>query len=168
MGVKSHKRSAPENLRIGILSMSSTRSLIEDKSGAWISKRAEKEGHKVVCHQVIPDDAPTILKTVANLINEHAPQILILSGGTGVGGRDVTIETIRPLFRKELTAFSSIFAYLSFEQIDSAAILSRATAGLIGQTVLFCLPGSINACKLACNAIIFPEAGHLVKHATEA
>ena len=68
---------------------------------------------------------------------------------------------------KELTAFGPLFAQLSFEQIDSAALLSRATAGLVGETVLFCIPGSLKACKLACRALIFPELGHLVKHVQE-
>jgi len=147
--------------------MSTSRTLSDDHSGIWIRKRAEKEGHEVVFHQVIPDDAVMISRTVHEVLSDPAPQVLILTGGTGIGGRDVTIETIRPLFNKELTAFGSLFAQLSFEQIDSAAILSRATAGIINQTVLFCLPGSLKACKLACKALIFPELGHLVKHVQE-
>ncbi len=74
---------------------------------------------------------------------------------------------VKPLFEKELTGFGPVFAQLSFEEIDSAAILSRATAGVVGQTVLFCIPGSFKACKLACKALIFPELGHLVKHLHE-
>ena len=167
MSVASHKSSAPKKVRVGVLSMSSSRTLAEDKSGAWICKQAVREGHEVVFHQVIADDGYLIARTVLAAIADPAPQILVLSGGTGIGGRDVTIETIRPLLDKELTAFGPIFAQLSFEQIDSAAIMSRATAGVIGKTVVFCLPGSIKACKLACMALIFPELGHLVKHVQE-
>jgi molybdenum cofactor biosynthesis protein B len=76
----------------------------------------------------------------------------------------VTIEAVSPLFSKELSAFGSLFAHLSTKQIGSAAILSRATAGVIENSVVFCMPGSLNACKLACTELIFPELGHLVKH----
>ena len=102
-----------------------------------------------------------------DVIRDLSPQALLVTGGTGISSKDVTIEAVRPLFIKELTSFGPIFAQLSFEQIDSAAILSRATAGVIEKTILFCMPGSINACKLACKAIIFPELGHLVRHIHE-
>jgi len=167
MSVESHKSSAPKKVRLGILTMSSSRTLAEDKSGKWMGKQAAAEGHEVVFHQVIPDDADLISQTVHDALSDPAPQVLVLTGGTGISEMDVTIETVRPLFDKELTAFGPIFAQLSFEQIDSAAILSRATAGVIGQAVVFCLPGSIKACKLACKALIFPELGHIIKHIQE-
>ena len=87
-----------------------------------------------------------------------------MTGGTGITKKDVTIEAVSPLFVKELTAFGPLFAQLSMAEINSAAIMSRATAGVIGDTVVFCMPGSLNACKLACSKLIFPELGHLVKH----
>ncbi len=167
MSSKEHKKSAPRTVTIGIITLSTTRSLIDDKSGHWISKRAKKEGHEVIYHQVIPDEIETITRTVMEVINDLAPQALLLTGGTGIGGKDVTIEALRPMFTKELTAFSPLFAQLSFEQIDSAAILSRASAGVIEKTIIFCMPGSLKACKLACKAIIFPELGHLVHHIHE-
>ncbi len=162
-----HKKSAPRTVKIGIITVSTTRSLKDDKSGLWISKRAKKEGHEVVFHQVITDEIEIITQTVMDVIKDPAPQALLVTGGTGISSKDVTIEAVHPLFTKELTAFGPIFAQLSFEQIDSAAILSRATAGVIEKTILFCMPGSINACKLACKAIIFPELGHLVRHIHE-
>ena len=167
MSSKAHKTSAPRSVRMGIITVSTTRSLKEDKSGHWIKKRARKEGHEVVFHQVVTDDSQIITQTVKDVMNDPAPQVLLITGGTGISSKDVTIEAVRPLFSKELTAFGPIFAQLSFEQIDSAAILSRATAGVIAETILFCMPGSINACKLACKAIIFPELGHLVRHIHE-
>ena len=87
-----------------------------------------------------------------------------MTGGTGITKKDVTIEAVHPMFAKELTAFGPLFAQLSTQQVGSAAILSRATAGVIDNTIVFCMPGSLNACKLACNDLIFPELGHLVKH----
>jgi len=167
MSSKEHKKSAPRTVNIGIITISTTRSLIDDKSGHWIGKRAKKEGHEVIYHQVIPDEIETITRTVMEVINDPAPQALLLTGGTGIGGKDVTIEAVRPMFTKELTAFGPLFAQLSFEQINSAAILSRATAGVIEKTIIFCMPGSLKACKLACKAIIFPELGHLVRHIHE-
>jgi molybdenum cofactor biosynthesis protein B len=164
MGVKAHKKNAPKHVDIGIITVSTTRTKAEDESGKWISKRVEKEGHRVIFHKVIPDDSDAILSTIQSVIHELHPQIIIVSGGTGISNQDVTIETVRPLFEKELTGFGALFAQLSFEEIDSAAILSRATAGVINTSVLFCIPGSLKACKLACKALIFPEIGHLVKH----
>jgi len=167
MGTHEHKQQAPKKVTIGIITISTTRALAEDSSGKWISKQAINEGHEVVHHQVIPDDAEIIASTVINLIRHPRPQVILMTGGTGITDKDVTIEAVHPLFTKELTAFGPLFAQLSFEQIDSAALLSRATAGMIGETILFCMPGSLKACKLACNALIFPELGHLVKHVRE-
>jgi len=167
MSSKAHKKNAPRAVKTGIITVSTTRSLKDDKSGLWISKRAKKEGHEVVFHQVITDEIEIITRTVMDVIRDLSPQALLVTGGTGISSKDVTIEAVRPLFTKELTSFGPIFAQLSFEQIDSAAILSRATAGVIEKTILFCMPGSINACKLACKAIIFPELGHIAHHIHE-
>ncbi|MCP4694263.1 MAG: molybdenum cofactor biosynthesis protein [Desulfobacterales bacterium] len=167
MSTKEHKKHAPKKVRIGIVTVSTTRTLDTDKSGHWMRKRARKEGHEVVLHRVVPDDSAFITKVVLEAIHDPRPDALLLTGGTGVAKKDVTIEAVRPLFKKELSAFGVLFTMLSFEEIDSAALLSRAAAGLIEDTFLFCMPGSLNACKLACKALIFPELGHLVAHARE-
>jgi molybdenum cofactor biosynthesis protein B len=168
MSTKEHKARAPKFVRLAILTVSTTRSLSDDKSGRWIKKRAQKERHEVVFHDVVPDDQGVISETVSRVIQDHQPHAILVTGGTGIGPFDVTIEAIRPMFTKELTAFGALFTYLSYEDIDSAALLSRATAGLIGQTLVFCMPGSLEACKLACKELIFPELGHLLKHVQEA
>ncbi|MFH1993864.1 MAG: molybdenum cofactor biosynthesis protein B [Pseudomonadota bacterium] len=168
MSTRNHKAGAPKKIKVGILTVSSTRTIKDDKSGRWIGKQAKKEGHEVIFHQVVPDDAETINRTVLDAVRDYKPEVILLSGGTGITSKDVTIEAVRPLFTKELTAFGPLFAQLSFEEIDSAALLSRATAGVYANTVLFCMPGSLKACKLACNALIFPELGHLVGHVHEA
>ncbi len=167
MSTRAHKKHAPRSVKIGIITMSTSRTLETDKSGRWMRKQAKKEGHEVVLHRVIPDDPGLITKVVLDAIHAHRPDALLLTGGTGVARKDVTIEAVRPLFKKELTAFGVLFTMLSFEEIDSAAMLSRAAAGMVEDTFLFCMPGSLNACKLACNALIFPELGHLVRHAQE-
>jgi len=164
MGVHEHKKQAPRFITLGIISVSTTRALIDDTSGQWIREQAEKIGHKIVFHEVIPDDAVKIAATLKDRIKDSNPQVILMSGGTGITKKDVTIEAVSPLFDKELSAFGPLFAKLSMEEINPAAIMSRATAGVIGNTAVFCMPGSLNACKLACSKLIFPELGHLVKH----
>ena len=167
MSSREHKHQAPSHVRVGILSISTTRTLENDVSGHWIRHQAEKERHTVVCHRVVTDNAEAIRGALCQAINNDRPQLMVLTGGTGMAAKDVTIEAVRPLFRKEMTAFGPVVAQLSFDEIDSAAILSRATAGIVGRTVVFCIPGSLEACKLICDNLIFPEAGHLVKHLNE-
>ncbi|OGR13978.1 MAG: molybdenum cofactor biosynthesis protein [Desulfobacterales bacterium RIFOXYA12_FULL_46_15] len=167
MSTESHKKNAPDHLRVAVISVSTTRNLDQDESGAWIKKQAKKEGHEVVIHQMVTDDITAIKELTLHVTGKIVPDAVIISGGTGISPKDVTIEAVKPLFEKELTAFGPLFAQLSFEEIDSAAILSRATAGVIGQSLVFLMPGSIKACKLACNALIFPELGHLLKHIKE-
>lgn len=164
MSTHDHKKQAPRKVTLGIISVSTTRALKDDTSGKWISEAGSAEGHDVVCHQVIPDDAAIIADTLQKAIRNEKPQVILMTGGTGITPRDVTIEAVSPLFEKTLTGFGPLFAQLSYEEIGSAAFLSRATAGVIEGSVVFCMPGSINACKLACRELIFPELGHLVKH----
>ncbi len=164
MGVHEHKKEAPKSVTLGIITVSTTRALINDTSGQWIGEQVKKMGHAVVFHQVISDDIEAITATLRDVVKNINPQVVLMSGGTGITKKDVTIEAVSPLFTKELTAFGPLFAKLSMDEIDSAAIMSRATAGVIGNTVVFCMPGSLNACKLACSKLIFPELGHLVKH----
>ena len=164
MGHVEHKKNALKKLTVGIMTVSSTRTLTDDTSGRWMKKQTEKEGHEVVIHRVIPDDRQLIEGAAWDIVNDLGPDILLITGGTGLTPSDVTIEAVRPLFIKELTAFATLFALLSYEEIDSAAIMSRATAGVINKTTVFCIPGSLNACKLACKSLIFPEAGHIAAH----
>jgi molybdopterin adenylyltransferase len=167
MSTHEHKKQAVRDLRIAVLSVSTTRKLSDDKSGAWIKKQAKKEGHDVVIHQVVTDDIIAIQTLVTHVAEKITPHAVIITGGTGISPKDVTIEAVQPFFDKTLTAFGPVFAQLSFEEIDSAAIGSRATAGIIKNILVFCIPGSLKACKLACNALIFPELGHLIKHIKE-
>jgi molybdopterin adenylyltransferase len=164
MGTHEHKQDAPRQVSIAILTLSTTRTIKEDTGGHWIKEAAKQLGHNVVYHRVIPDDAATITMTVREIVETITPEILLMTGGTGITPHDVTIEAVSPLFAKKLSAFGPLFAQLSMQAISSAAILSRATAGLIGSTIVFCMPGSLDACKLACTRLIFPELGHLVKH----
>lgn len=167
MGTHEHKKHAPRKVSIGIITVSTTRALSDDASGNWINEQAQKKGHAIVYHQVVTDDAELIASTVRDVIQNERPQVILMNGGTGITPKDVTIEAVDPLFAKTLTGFGPLFAKLSFDEIGSAAFLSRATAGVVEDTVVFCMPGSLNACKLACRELIFPELGHLVKHVTD-
>lgn len=162
-----HRKNLPDNIKIAIISVSTSRSLSQDKSGAWIKKQAKKQGFEVMIHQIVTDDIDAIKELTQHTTQHVNPDAIIMSGGTGISPKDVTIEAVKPMFEKELTAFGTLFAQLSFDQVDSAAILSRAAAGIIKKTIVFCMPGSFKACKLACNALIFPELGHLLKHVKE-
>jgi len=164
MGTHEHKKHAPRKVTIGIITVSTTRALADDTSGKWISQAGSAEGHDVIYHQVIPDDEDIIAQTLQKAIRLEKPQVILMTGGTGITPKDVTIEAVSPMITKTLTGFGPLFAQLSYEEIGSAAFLSRATAGVIKGTVVFCMPGSLNACKLACRELIFPELGHLVKH----
>ena len=167
MTTTQHKHDAPEHVSLAILTVSTTRRLETDTSGQWIRERAMEKKHTVIAHRVIPDDAARIVASVQDLIKKNAPQVILLTGGSGVSPKDVTIEALRPLFSKELPAFGALFAQLSYAEIGSAALLSRATAGIIDRTAIFCMPGSQKACRLACDRLIFPELGHLVHHLRE-
>jgi molybdopterin adenylyltransferase len=167
MGHHEHKAKAPSSLRIGVLSVSTTRSLEQDTSGHWIAERARGHGHRVVDHQVVTDAVDAIRRALFQMLADSVPQAVIVTGGTGISPKDVTLEALRPLMGKELTAFGPIFAQLSYHEIGSAALMSRATAGVVGRTLIFCLPGSLKACQLGCNTLIFSELGHLQVHLAE-
>lgn len=164
MGLHEHKIAAPRSVTVGVITVSTTRTLATDQSGHWIREQAIAEGHSVVLHRLVTDEAAAIQTAVQEAIRETSPQVLILNGGTGISPTDVTIETLRPIFTKEMTAFGALFSQLSYRQIGSAAIMSRATAGVIDQTVVICLPGSLNACRMAWQEMISPEIRHLAHH----
>jgi molybdopterin adenylyltransferase len=167
MSTAEHRQDSLKHIRMAVVTVSTTRKLPDDKSGAWIKKQARKQGHDVVVHQVVTDDITAIRNLLTHIADKIMPHAVILTGGTGISPKDVTIEAVQPFFEKELTAFGPLFTQLSFEEIDSAAMLSRATAGIFRTMLIFCIPGSIKACKLACNALIFPELGHLLNHMKE-
>ena len=164
MSKKNHLKQAPDTVKVGIITVSTSRNSDEDKSGKWIKKHCEKEGHNISDYRIVTDDRHAIAKTVSLFIDTHDPEIILINGGTGISRTDVTIEAVKPMLVREMTAFGSLFAWLSFKQIDSAAILSRSMAGVIGNTAVFCLPGSLKACKLACIELIFPEIKHIAAH----
>jgi len=141
-------------LRMAVLTMSDTRSLDDDKSGATLVERIEAAGHKVVDRAIVPDDVEAIRRRVKAWIADPAVDVVITTGGTGFTGRDVTPEAIEPLFEKRMDGFATLFLMVSFKKIGTSAIQTRATAGVAGATYIFCLPGSPGACKDAWDEIL--------------
>jgi len=159
-----HKSEAPASVRIGIITVSDSRDINSDESGKIIKSMASD--HEIVAHMVVQDNKGLIKNELMNLIlNSFSPvDAIIINGGTGIGTRDITLEAVEPLFEKKLTAFSELFSGLSYGKIGSAAMLSRAAAGIFRGKVIFCLPGSPQACELAMEQLILPELGHIMKH----
>ena len=116
----------------------------------------------MVHHTLVKDDISEIRAALEDFLKNKNIQAIILNGGTGIGKKDVTIEAIKPFLEKELTGFGELFRYLSYKEIGSPAILSRAMACVGKGKLIFCLPGSTNACKLAMEKLILPELGHMV------
>jgi len=163
MSTEEHRKKAVRQIRVAVISISTTRTLADDKSGIWIKNQAKKEGHEVMVHQVVKDDITDIQNLMTHVVEKIVPHAVIMTGGTGLSPKDVTIEAVQPFFDKTLAAFGRGFAQLAFEEIDAAAIGSGGTAGIIKNILVFCVPGSLKACKLGCNELIFPELGHLLK-----
>ncbi len=128
-------------------------------------KDALNEKHEVLSYSVIPDDSKLLLSQIRNMIDKNV-DVILTTGGTGIGSRDITIETLKPLFDKEMDGFGEIFRYESYKELGTGAILSRATAGVVKSTIIIAMPGSPNAVKLGLK-LVLPELGHLVKHVKE-
>lgn len=141
-------------LKIAVLTVSDTRSLDDDKSGATLAARIEAAGHAVADRAIVPDDVEAIRARLRGWIADPAVDIVITTGGTGFTGRDVTPEAAEPLFEKRMDGFSTVFHTISHAKIGSSTIQSRATAGVANATFVFCLPGSPGACRDAWDEIL--------------
>jgi molybdenum cofactor biosynthesis protein B len=139
---------------------------IGDLSGESAQELVRENGHEVVYYDVLPDDEEKIAEGIANALRTGA-EFIITSGGTGLTKHDVTIEVVSKLLTKEITGFGELFRLKSYEDIGTAAVLSRSIAGVIAQKAIFCLPGSPAAVQLALQEIIIPEIAHILKHVQE-
>jgi len=158
-----HGENAPSSVDVAILSVSTSRNLEQDKSGDLIRDLFQDKGHRVIHRDMVKDDV-TLIRNAFRQMLDTAARAIVVTGGTGITPTDVTVEALRPLLDKELTAFNSLFTQLSYEEIGPAAILSRATAGVATNKAVFCIPGSSKACRLAMEKIILPELPHLIAH----
>ena len=144
-------------VRIALLTVSDTRSLADDKSGSVLAEKIETAGHKVVSRELIRDDRQEIRSQLENWVKSESVDVIISTGGTGLTGRDVTVEAHRDVYEKEIDAFSIVFSIISMKKIGTSAIQSRSTAGVAGGTYLFALPGSPGACKDAWDEILVKQ-----------
>ena len=141
-------------VRIAVLTVSDTRSLDEDRSGQTLVDRIEAAGHAVADRRILPDERAQIADQLRVWIADPQTDVVISTGGTGLTGRDVTVEAHRDVYEKEIDAFGTVFTILSMEKIGTSAVQSRATGGVAGGTYLFALPGSPGACKDAWDGIL--------------
>jgi molybdenum cofactor biosynthesis protein B len=165
MSHQEHERRARDEvgraIRCGVITISDTRTPETDTSGAAIRRALEAQGHHIARYAVVKDEPVQIVALVRELCQEGC-QVILTSGGTGITRRDSTYEAIDGLLEKRLPGFGELFRMLSYQDIGAAAMLSRATAGLVGDTLIFCMPGSTAAVQLAMERLIVPELAHLV------
>ncbi len=154
-GIDQSKQFIP--LKIAVLTVSDTRELADDKSGATLVERIVKAGHSVAGRAIVTDDVEKIRAQVKAWIADPVIDVIITTGGSGFTGRDVTPEAIEPLFEKRMEGFSTLFLMLSYSKIGTSAIQTRATAGVAGATYIFCLPGSPGACRDAWDDILLHQ-----------
>jgi molybdenum cofactor biosynthesis protein B len=161
-----HKRVAPASVRCFVLTVSDTRTDDTDTSGRAIVELLTAAGHRVAGRAIVKDDPDLVRGTIERQLATPDVQVIISTGGTGITSRDSTYEAVTSLLQKQLDGFGEIFRMLSYEQIGSAAIMSRACAGLTAGRIVVALPGSEAAVRLAMEKLVLPELGHLVQQAT--
>lgn len=159
-----HRAEGPTAVRCYVLTVSDTRTEATDRGGPLIRELLQAAGHQVLGYRIVRDEQHAIVaavNTASDGIDD--PEVICITGGSGIGQRDVTPEALRPLLTKELPGFGEVFRVLSWQEVGPATMLSRAFAGVIGRTLIFVLPGSTNAVRLAMEKLIVPELGHLVR-----
>ena len=161
MSVEDHRKTAVTGVRCAVITISDTRALETDVSGRAIVELLEGAGHVVAKRQILRDEPKDVHQTVFAQIG--AVDAIITTGGTGITSRDSTYEAVATLLDKRIEGFGELFRMLSYDEIGSAAMLSRATAGAARGTAIFLLPGAENAVRLALTKLILPELGHVVR-----
>ncbi len=169
-----HKTEAPQELGFALFVCSSSRfrkwqkkDKVEDPSGDLIRTLLEEAGHLVVLRSILPDDKVVIRESILKALGTEDVDAVITCGGTGVCSKDVTIEAVKPLLEKDLPGFGQLFRRLSYDEIGTPVVLSRALAGVSKGKAIFVLPGSPQAVRLCVERLILPEAPHIVKHTRE-
>ena len=169
---KRHKEKAPKRLSFAIVTISTSRHRdsqagkpITDESGDLIIKTLQENRHTIGIQRLVTDNKSVIQKTIREMLNSSEVDAIITCGGTGITPADVTIEAVEPILEKELPGFGELFRHLTYQEIGSAAIMSRALGGVAKGKAVFCLPGSPHAVKLCLERLILPETAHIVLHA---
>lgn len=162
MGVHEHRARDPVQLTVSLLTVSDTRRPDTDSSGRRMRELFEAAGHVVAAQTILPDESAVVREWVERQLDHGDVDVVITSGGTGIAPRDTTYEALIGLIDKRIDGFGELFRMLSFREIASAAMLSRATAGVARGRILACLPGSTAAVELALRELLLPELPHMV------
>ena len=162
-----HRKQEHTSVPTLVITVSDTRTMETDTGGAPVEEFLKEAGHAVVDRQIVADDQDAIQVSLRLALQREEVRAVILTGGTGVAPRDVTPESVEPLLERVVPGFGELFRMLSYEDIGSAALLSRAMAGLVGGRVVFVIPGSRGAVRLAMEKLIVPEIGHLAAEAVK-
>ena len=169
MVVDEHRSGAGEPaFGFAVVTASDSRTPERDVSGALVRELAERAGHRAVETLLVEDDAALLRAAVAEALAAKAVDVVVVTGGTGLAPRDVTVEAIAPMFEKSVDGFGELFRRLSYDEIGAAAMLSRATADVVAGKAVFLLPGSPAAVRLALERIVLPELAHLLGQARRA
>jgi molybdenum cofactor biosynthesis protein B len=163
MGHKEHKAQSPSVVKCAVVTVSDTRTSETDTSGQLIRKLLADHGHRIVSSHRVKDEPAEIQKLLSALSQNPDVQSVILNGGTGISKRDGTYEVVVKFLDKKLDGFGELFRFLSYQEIGSAAMMSRAVAGTCGEKIVISIPGSEAAVRLAMEKLILPELGHLVR-----
>lgn len=165
MSAPEHRQAAPPQVRCAVLTVSDTRTLDTDRGGALLVELLTAAGHEVERREIVPDDPEQMRPVVQGWIDDESIDAVLVTGGTGIARRDQTFETISALLTRPLPGYGELFRLLSYEEIGPAAMLSRATGGVAGTTIVLTMPGSTAAVRLAAERLIVPELAHLVHEA---
>ena len=163
MSHQEHKSKGPVSVGCFVLTVSDTRTSDTDSSGRAIREFLERAGHQVTGFAIVRDEPALVTASVSQWLTDADTRIIITTGGTGISARDGTFEAMDALFEKRLHGFGELFRMLSFDEVGSAAMMSRATAGTVGAKAIFVLPGSEHAVRLAMSRLIIPELGHVAQ-----
>lgn len=163
--VAEHRADAPGALGLAVMTVSDTRTLETDTSGALIVAMAEAAGHRILERVIVPDEPDRMTPLLVGFAARPEIHAILVTGGTGISPRDRTYETVSALLTRPLPGFGELFRMLSYAEIGPACILSRAVGGLIGESAVLVMPGSRAAVELAMGRIILPELPHIVREA---
>jgi molybdenum cofactor biosynthesis protein B len=160
--VQEHRAAARGGVRCAVVTVSDTRTEATDRSGQLIQQKLRDAGHEVLHYTIVKDEPEQIVEVLSRLVAHPDCDAVIFNGGTGIARRDTTFDTVDARLQKRLDGFGELFRSLSYTEIGAAAMLTRATAGVINDTVVFLTPGSTNAVTLAMDKLIGPELAHVV------
>ena len=162
MGHKDHKEKAGKSVKCFIITVSDSRTPDTDESGKVISDVLKNNGHYITGYVILKDEPKVVCEYVRDEALEEDVEAIIINGGTGISSRDSTFEAIDSILEKRLTGFGELFRYLSYKEIGSSAIMSRACAGVLNKKIIISMPGSESAVRLAMSKLILPELSHMV------